>query len=191
MPVKTKTRGRPAQGGAKLEKALIIQCAQRMLKESGKVPSVRAIARELGSDPMAIYHYFKNKAALLEAVCISLMGSIHVPSTTGDWKTELELLCKSYVTQLCTYSGLLETMLSMPSTGPAEVFIERFQTILSPLGLSEKTKKDSLDLLADYIHGFALASRYSDDSTAFLALMDGPLSLYIRSIESEAVRTRQ
>ena len=46
---------------------------------------------------MGINHYFSNKLALLEALCISLIEEIHEPKAGGKWQDELEQLRKSYL----------------------------------------------------------------------------------------------
>ncbi len=187
MSVNGNKRGRPGRDKEKLSKESIIECARTLLKKTGKLPSIRGLAKELGVDPMAIYHYFANKSALLEAVSISLMESIYEPSGKEDWQNELRTLCMSYLSLLNNHTGLLETMLSMDVHGPAQVFMERFQLILRPLKLSDTSLKNAIDLIADYLHGFALAVRCNWDGQELKdSMIDGPLSLYIRGLEAEA-----
>ena len=158
-----------------------------MMQEKGKIPSIRKLAAELNVDGMAIYHYFPNKAALLEAVTVSLMEVIYNPLENGDWKEELRKLCKSYLQLLGQYGDLLETMLSITSDGPAQVFIRRYNKALSSLDLNEQTRKNGLDLIADYLHGFALAMRCGPtNSQLTLEDINGPLSLYINGLEAES-----
>nr|WP_286181782.1 TetR/AcrR family transcriptional regulator [Desulfovibrio sp. Huiquan2017] len=141
------------------------------------------IADDLNVDPMAIYHYFPNKSALLEGVTVNLMESIYSPRPDGEWKEELVLLCQSYVSLLIRYSGLLETVLSMTNTGPADVFIARFNTITATLTLPKESKKDSLDLLADYLHGFTLSAHCAPmEASLSMDMLDGPLRFYIKAL---------
>ncbi|AZZ96175.1 helix-turn-helix domain-containing protein [Pseudoalteromonas sp. R3] len=185
MAVNEKKRGRPARRQSLLSAESILDTARHLMKRDGKVPSVRAIATHLAVDPMAIYHYFKNKNVLLEALTTSLVAQIYQPSPNPDWQAELKRLCISYIELLSEYNGLLQTILSMKSYGPAQVFTQRFQAIVGPLGLHEKTEKDGLDLLADYLHGFALSASCCHDKALFKpSLMDGPLALVCRSLES-------
>ena len=182
MTVKEKKRGRPVHACDKLSTESIVLCARVLLLENGKVPSVRKVAGELGVDPMAIYHYFANKAALLEAVTVSLVEEIYQPSESEDWQTELQQLCESYIHLLKDHGCLLETMLSMSAAGPAQVFSERFYSALSPLQLSETELKDALDLLVDYLHGFALAMNCGSKKTLDTGYLQGPLKLYMKSL---------
>jgi len=134
---------------------------------------------------MAIYHYFKNKNSLLEALTTSLVVEIYLPQERSDWQNELKHLCFSYIEILSEYSGLLQTMLSMASHGPAEIFTERYKTIVSPLALSKKPQKDGLNLLADYLHGFAFSiSCCHEEGIVKSEMMNGPLALICNALES-------
>ncbi|MBY6187722.1 TetR/AcrR family transcriptional regulator [Marinobacter hydrocarbonoclasticus] len=183
MSVKTGKRGRPGQ----LSAERIVSCARTMMVESGKVPSIRGLSTELSVDPMAIYHYFKNKSALLEAVCISLVEAIHEPQGQ-DWQADIRALCRSYLTLLSGHPGLLNTLLSMSAPGPAQVFIERYERALQPLGLPEAVLVNSRDLLADYLHGYALAMEASDGALCLDAL-DGPLSFWLQAVSRAGADT--
>lgn len=157
MSAMGKKRGRPSAAQGQLTPERIILCARQLMQQQGKVPSIRQLTGELGVDAMAIYHYFANKSALLEAVTVSLVEAIYEPQDDGDWQGELHRLCHSYLDLLREHPGLLETMLSMSSFGPAQVFCERLASALSPLELNEAAFVQARDLLADYLHGVAIA----------------------------------
>ncbi|MDR8522617.1 TetR/AcrR family transcriptional regulator [Shewanella fidelis] len=184
MTVKQKKRGRPASHAEQLSQQAIMTKAKSLMLSSGKMPSIRALASALSVDAMAIYHYFKNKDALLEAITISLVNEIYQPNIEDDWQQALMALSSSYLNLLQQYSGLLETLLSMQSTGPAEVFMSRFEMILKPLDLDGALQTDILCLLVDYLHGFALASRCNTTPQSLdIAAIKGPLSLIFKAIE--------
>ncbi|GAA0788708.1 MULTISPECIES: TetR/AcrR family transcriptional regulator [Pseudomonadati] len=185
MAVNEKKRGRPAGEMSQLSADSILETAKCLMKMDGKVPSIRSLATQLNVDPMAIYYYFKNKNALLEALTTSLVAEIYQPQESFNWQGELKSLCVSYIELLREYNGLLQTMLSMTSHGPAQVFTERYQTIIAPLALLKKVEKDGLDLLADYLHGFAFSiSCCHDASLIKTEMMNGPLALICSSLES-------
>jgi AcrR family transcriptional regulator len=163
----------------------IVNCAKMIMSDEGKVPSIRRISSELNVDAMAIYHYFSNKADLLRTVAVSLVSEIYEPQSVGAWQVELEKLCKSYLTLLNNYSGLLETMLGMTSYGPATEFERKFGVAVHSLNLNDRDKKDALDLLADYLHGFALAmSCCENEQTLSIDMLDGALRIYIKGLVS-------
>lgn len=178
MNVKDKKRGRPAGGKEGFSKEAIIRTANTFMLDSGKVPSIRQLASILQVDAMAIYYYFKSKDILLEEVTISLINEIYQPTNLVSWEIELEQLCISYLNLLTQYSGLLETLLGMTSVGPTTVFRDRFLKIICNLKLDDEMKKHCLNLLVDYLHGFALAMN-NNRSKDPLLLDDikGPISL--------------
>ncbi|WP_135383576.1 TetR/AcrR family transcriptional regulator [Vibrio tasmaniensis] len=179
MTVKDQKRGRPKSGSSQLSAERILTIAKSMMRESGKVPSIRGLATELGVDAMAIYHYFKNKNDLLEAITVSLIEEVAQPELTQDWRDNLYRLSVSYLSMLNEYRDLLETLLTMKSLGPMEVFSERFTAVLSPLALTKEQTKNALDLLVDYLHGYALALNCNPDRTELtIEMVEKPLSLY-------------
>ncbi|WP_234977427.1 TetR/AcrR family transcriptional regulator [Ferrimonas marina] len=160
-----------------------MQQAKNLLAEQGKIPTLRALAAELNVDPMALYHYFANKAALLEAVTVSLLEAIYQPNPEGQWQAEVRQLCHSYLELLSRYPGLLETMLKMSTDGPAQVFIARLEQALTPLALAKVEFEPLRDLLADYLHGVALAMQCNPGGIP-VGCVDAPLDLIFRGLTS-------
>ncbi len=192
MGVKAKKRGRPSADKPILSAERILEQAKLMMKEDGKVPSIRKLASSLEVDAMAIYYYFDSKAVLLESITISLIEEIYDPS--GDiefcnWRAELQHLCQSYLELLQQYPGLLETLLAMQSVGPAEVFTERFDRVVEPLSLSRSDNENAIALLADYLHGYALALNCQQGSQLTVDFLNGPLDLYCLGLEVKSQQT--
>ena len=179
-------RGRPTKGQPALNANSILVCAKSLLKEQGKPPSIRKLAEALGVDAMAIYHYYDNKNALLEAIATSLMDDICVDEDSGSWQQNIRALSYRYLKLLEENSGLLDIFFAMETEGPAEIFTRYFQEILQTLNLPEQVVKDALDLLADYLHGFAFAMSCQKDKVPEwdLAMVDGPIKLICKSIEA-------
>lgn len=185
MSVKDKKRGRPKGATSQLSAQIIIDMAKSLMREEGNIPSIRKLASHLNVDSMAIYHYFSNKNTLLESITTSLIDDIYEPQANSNWKLELKKLCTSYLALLNDYSGLLETLLGMSSDSPAGVFIERFHAVVEPLNLSDESKKNGLDLLVDYLHGFALALNCSTDGSKLnVEMLEGPVGMYCIALEN-------
>lgn len=180
-------RGRPPKEKDRLSVELIVSKAKCMMVGTGKVPSIRAISKELNVDPMALYYYFDNKDALLEEVASSLMSEIYVPSGKLHWKQELIELSKSYLAILQQYDGLLKTLLMMSSSSPADVFISRFALIVGPLKLSGDQERAFLDLLVDYLHGFSMALACDLTGELTLSHADSSLDFLFRGVEQGSI----
>ncbi len=178
-----KKRGRPQKENLQLNSTLILECAKKLLLEENKIPSIRKIALKLNIDPMSIYYYFPNKNSLLEEITSSLMKNIYKPKNSNDWKNELKLLSKSYLNLLSDYPGLLEIMLQMESSEPANEFINRLRIVLSNLELNDEHFNSALCLLADYLHGVALAIQCDSKNKLSINQIDRPLLLFVKAIE--------
>ena len=134
-------------------------------------------------DAMAIYHYFSSKAVLLEAVTVDLVSDIYMPEGQSSWKNEIRSLCKSYLSLLESHPGLLQTILSTTAEGPSDVFRQRFEMALATLSLDAELISDVLDLLADYLHGFALSMECQKESGLSEAHLERPLNLIFEIME--------
>ena len=87
--------------------------------------------------------------------------------------------------QTRTVHTQLTTLLNMESVSPAMVFVERFKSIIAPLCLSEAEERNAIDLLADYLHGFALALNCNPNTDLLDEnIMTGPISLYCLALIS-------
>lgn len=184
MDVNRKKRGRPGKSENKLEGSWIVNTAKSLILSDNKVPSIRKLATELDVDPMAIYHYFPNKQAVLEAVTVSLVNEIYRPERDRSWKENILKLSESYLKLLIKYPGLLKIILSVSIEGPASVFQHRFDTALAELELNMEQKKTVLDLLVDYLHGFAFASSCNNsDNSIDIALCEAPLNFIFNALD--------
>ena len=183
MTVNKRKAGRPRSSESQLSSDHILHSAKVLMREQGKIPSIRQLASSLNADPMAIYHYFANKNALLESLSASLLNDIYEPGNEQDWQQALLQLSISYLDLLSTYPGLLEIFLSMTSTTPADIFSERFFNVIEPLSLDQEEQVNALELLVDYLHGFSLAMANNKTDTELNSTMiNGPLELYCRAL---------
>ncbi|MEM6530496.1 MAG: TetR/AcrR family transcriptional regulator [Chloroflexota bacterium] len=192
MNVNDRKRGRPPEGSERLSAETIVAAAKDQMLQQGQKLSMRGLARQLNVDTMAIYYYFENKNTLLGAVAVNIMEDIYMPDGSGQWEDELEKLSVSYVSLLRDHPGLLETLLSMAGAGMGHVavFRARFTVAVSNLDMDEETQEAALDLLVDYLHGFALAIHASTDANQVsISQMAGPFQLYIRALRHIASKT--
>ncbi|MGB0899833.1 MAG: TetR/AcrR family transcriptional regulator [Psychrobium sp.] len=173
--LQTKKRGRPIKTKPRLSEEKIIGAAKLLMRETGKIPSIRKLSSSLNVDAMAIYYYFDNKNKLLEGLITSLISEVYLPCNDDDWQQELIALASSYLQLLHDYDGLLVTLLSMGSDSPAYVFTQRFNQIIEPLQLSQRQQKLMLDLVVDYLHGFSLALSCDKSRTLKIENIEQPM----------------
>ncbi len=165
-----------------------MEAAKDLTVSSHKLPSIRSIAAHLEVDPMAIYHYFESKQALLESMASSIVTSVYQPKTALRWENELGKLAVSYVDTLRAYPGLLEAMLANPVVGPVHMFAERFNVAIANLAIDESTRRDALYLFVDYLHGFAYSATCAGELANQLKTKEvvRPLHLLFKGMQVEA-----
>ncbi|HEV7557330.1 MAG TPA: helix-turn-helix domain-containing protein [Kofleriaceae bacterium] len=113
--------------------------------------TMRGIAKRLHVDPMALYHYFKNRLAVLEAAAALELDSLDVRPATG-WRQRLEALAIAYVT-VFTRSGELFRYLTW--AGEAQrAFDDRFAEAIGELQVKAAAK----DAFANVLREFALGN---------------------------------
>lgn len=90
----------------------IITCAIEILrKEPGAGVSISRVARTLGLTPMALYTYFANHDALLQAVSARLLESvvIEVPAGAG-WRQKIDCWARGMRSSLLRYPYLMHVL---------------------------------------------------------------------------------
>ncbi|MBX3201614.1 MAG: TetR/AcrR family transcriptional regulator [Labilithrix sp.] len=155
--MKAQTRGRPRANEPKLSRDQILDAALALLAETGLgALTMRALARRLGIDPMAAYHYFADKSALLSAAAERSFASLRprMPAD-GDWRSRLRALSRAY---LRTLRRSRELLLYVVEAGRVSApFDEHFFAAIAPLGLSARDQRTCRDALVDLLHGVSLA----------------------------------
>jgi AcrR family transcriptional regulator len=155
--MKAQTRGRPRGTDPKLTRDQILDAALALLAEAGLGGlTMRALARRLGIDPMAVYHYFTDKDALLGAAAERSFAALRprMPATR-DWRARLRALARAY---LRTLHRSRELLLFVTEVGRVSApFDEHFFAAIAPLGLSARDECTCRDALVDLLHGASLA----------------------------------
>lgn len=153
------TPERPRQ---RLEPDRILVAAATLLESSGTDFSMRELARALGVDPMAVYHYFPNKTALLQALAdhhFSRLGELEIPPRAKTPRTRLRFIAQAYVELASAAPMLTVVMARDPGVreGVARHFARLFGSAVEGLALSAAHAAIAGAVLADYLNGFALA----------------------------------
>lgn len=175
--MKTQTRGRPRAHEAKLSRDGILDEALALLAETGLGGlTMRALARRLGINPMALYHYFADKDALLGAAAERSFAALRprMPAK-GDWRARLRALSRAY---LRTLHRSRELLLFVTEAGRVSArFDELYFAAVAPLGLTTRDERRCRDALVDLLHGASLAGARHDPTPQLEVLFLGMHSL--------------
>jgi TetR/AcrR family tetracycline transcriptional repressor len=120
--------------------------------------SMRRLGSELGVDPMAVYHYFPDKAALRVAVVAQLYGEVGIPTPGGDWEEDVLAIARRTRASMLRHGGALVLLATRPpSTPEAFGLIDACASILLEAGLSERDAADGVDCLGRLLIGHLVA----------------------------------
>jgi TetR/AcrR family tetracycline transcriptional repressor len=151
----TRTRGRPPL----ISRESILQGALRLVDERGvEALTMRRLGVELGVDPMAVYHYFPDKASLFDGIVERLYGEVEVPRMSGDWEADLRKIATAARSSMLRHRGALVLLATRPPATPeAFTLLEACAAVLLDAGLSERNASDGIDCLGRLLIGHLVA----------------------------------
>lgn len=171
-PPESRRRGRPVQGTGLTETA-ILDAALALFAAERAAFSMRSLARSLGTDVMALYHYFPTRRALLDAVVLAAFAPFDEAELEFGAQTDvvarLETLVASYLGVARRYPGLTSDITA--GRVPGHVAVARFDALFAeavrPLSVPGEDVRRAGHVLVDYVHGFLLADGDAGDAWRF------------------------
>ena len=155
----------------------IVQCARTLAVTDGiDAVSMRRSASELGIAPNAIYTYFDNKTAILDAVLNSVLGEIAVPCLPADrWRDALADILRDSRRALLRHPVLVPLFMSRPGGVHAYRLGQAMLAELSHAGSLGSSADVGMRALLTFTLGSAIVLPASDrDFEAGLAwLLEG------------------
>jgi AcrR family transcriptional regulator len=144
----------------------ILDAALDLLDDGGPTAaSVRGIAARVGVAPNAVYTYFPDKAAVIEAIVDRLLGEVDhdvFADRTQPWRLRLEALALELRQRLSAHPGAVPLMLAGPMNGPHALALnERLLELLADAGLDAVNSARAAYLLSVYVFG-SLALEVAD-----------------------------
>lgn len=121
--------------------------------------SMRSLAAALGTGPMTLYNYAKDREGIEELVVEEVIAQAEIPPSSGDWRRDAEAIAAALHRAVRAHPAAVALVLtrrsaSAASFGPAEALI----AALGRTGLAE------LDLLAAFrsVLGFVMGAAQVD-----------------------------
>ena len=190
--------GRPRAGEQPLTRERILSTALSLVDEEGiGALSMRRLAKELGVDPMAIYHHLPNKRALLSALIEEVFSEMRVPEPkrTGDWRERVLGWARAFREVARAHPKLVPQLASYPEAA-AEATLESTEELYAAFesaGMTPREIVGSVGVVVDYLNGFALAEASGavgdpDEQREMVELLDarplGELPAMRRTLEA-------
>jgi AcrR family transcriptional regulator len=122
-----------------LERGAIIDAAIQ-LAARGEQVTFRALGRELGSDPTAVYRHFRDKDELLRAIIdqhhVEVLGRL---DRSGSWREQLTELARQTLQMAMEHPAIGVELRRLTTGGPGELaMVETLLTLLSSAGLGRE-----------------------------------------------------
>lgn len=149
MPKKS---SRPA-----LSQARIVATALGLVNDKGlDALSMRGLASALGVEPMSLYHWFKSRDHLLDAMLDEFLRGIESP-TCGTWSERLENVSHQFRAASRRYPGLVPyVVVHRFNTKVALGLLEDFLEILTHVKKDAASRAAAFRLYIHWLIGFCL-----------------------------------
>jgi TetR/AcrR family tetracycline transcriptional repressor len=119
---------------------------------------MRMLGTRLGVDPMAIYHYFPNRTALLDGVVERIFSEVRSPDLTGDWRVDASASVHAFRQTVLAHPAAIPLMAMRPAVTPAAFApTETLLEALAPAGLSPREAFDAAQSLGRLTMGHVIA----------------------------------
>ncbi len=134
----------------------VVQAAIRIAEADGLAAvTMHAVSARLGYTTMAIYRYFPNKDALLDAIVDAAMGSPpRAREPRGDWRADVARWSHAKRAMLCARPWLAELPFVAAPHGPNWLsWVEAVVEPLSRIGLNPVDTGEMLSVIDGYTRG--------------------------------------
>lgn len=109
---------RPAQK-PRLSRELVLTKALEVVDEEGlDALTMRRLGQELDRDPMSLYRYAENRAALLDGVSELVLNELSIHPEDPDWKAQLRQIAHSLRTLALDHPNVVPLLVTRPLSTP-------------------------------------------------------------------------
>jgi AcrR family transcriptional regulator len=154
--------GRPRAGKEPLTRERILEAALSLIDGEGiEALSMRRLAKELGVDPMAIYHHLPKKRALLSALIEQVFSEMRVPGSVGtrSWQERVRAWACAFRDVARAHPKLVPHLATYPEAATEATLesTEELYAALEAAGMPPIQVVGAVGVVVDYLNGFALA----------------------------------
>lgn len=96
----------------------ILDVAERVAVRGIETLTMRAVANELESSPMAPYRYFSTKDDLVDALLNRVLGRMEPPSESANWIQDLGGFARNHREMLNRHQWAVTALFAHPAPGP-------------------------------------------------------------------------
>ena len=147
-----------------LSRAVVLEAALEIVDRDGVAGlSMRRLAGALDRDPMTLYRYAANKAALLDGVAELVLEQLTVDTTDDDWQSQLRTVARTYRDLALAHPQVVPLLVTRPLATPLALrplgTLRPLEAILELLTRAGFSTVDALHIyrsLFGFLHGHVL-----------------------------------
>jgi AcrR family transcriptional regulator len=114
-PSRTEERSRKVP----LSRELVLSKALKLVDAEGlDALTMRRLGQELGCDPMSLYRYAENRAALLDGVSELVLNQLAIHSEDPDWKQQLRSIAHNLRLLALQHPNVVPLLVTRPLSTP-------------------------------------------------------------------------
>jgi AcrR family transcriptional regulator len=142
----------------RLSRELVLSAALALVDSEGlEALTMRRLGQELGRDPMSLYRYAANRAALLDGVSELVLGELAVVPSDPDWQAQLRRIAHELRLLALRHPNVVPLLVTRPLSTPLGLrplgTLRPLEQILSLLIDAGFTPADALHVYRAY-YGF-------------------------------------
>jgi AcrR family transcriptional regulator len=153
-----------AKRDRKITRDVVLATALELIDRDGvDTLSMRRLAGALGRDPMILYRFAPNKAALLDDVAESVLAQLTVDRTDPDWAAQLRTVARDYRQLALAHPHVVPLLVTRPLATPLALRpkgtlrpLEDVLTLLTGAGFSGSDALHIYRALFGFLHGHVL-----------------------------------
>jgi AcrR family transcriptional regulator len=154
--------GAPRDG--KITREVVLATALEIIDRDGADGlSMRRLARALDRDPMLLYRYAPNKAALLDGVTETVLAQLEVDPADPDWAGQLRAVARDYRALALAHPHVVPLLVTRPLATPLALrppgTLRPLEDVLALLTRAGFSGADALHIyraLFGFLHGHVL-----------------------------------
>jgi AcrR family transcriptional regulator len=114
-----RTPGSTAARKGRLSRELVLAKALELVDAEGlDALTMRRLGQELGRDPMSLYRYAENRAALLDGVTELVLNQLSIQPKDPDWKAQLRHIAHSLRSLALQHPNVVPLLVTRPLSTP-------------------------------------------------------------------------
>jgi len=148
----------PASPKARLSRDVVLAKALEIVDAEGlNALTMRRLGQELGRDPMSLYRYAENRAALLDGVSEMVLNQLTIHPEDPDWKAQLRNIAHNLRQLALKHPNVVPLLVTRPLSTPLGLrplgTLRPLEQILSLLTAAGFEPSDALHVYRAY-YGF-------------------------------------